>query len=492
MMKNSKKGRYIKNIIIGIALIGIVSSFIFLKKRKVSGDSYTVGYGDILDEIRLAGVVDDKHRVDLGFARGGRVAKVYVEEGQRVKKGELLATLDLSREYAQVKSAKMDYLLTKINTEISAKDADIDYEKLLSEQKARVEALRKEFLSSNLQAKLVGENNVTRTLPVPAPTISGTYKGDDEGSYFIHIYRSHAPSGYSFDLTGIEGEKHYSVETYQPGKLGEQGLYIQFPSKNLYRYNNTDWEVRIPNEDSPQYFERKHAYENALKKYDELKEKLSLSKRKFHDESISGIPYTQAIVERSRSQLGTHLSALEEGRIRAPFDGIIVQNDLEPGKIVSGFTPVMRIVSGKKKVSLDVPEVYVNRIQVGEKADINLDAYPEIHYEGVLEYIDEIEKGGDGSSLYGADVAFVEQDSNARIGMSATVTFSKLMREHVLTIPSHFVFYKKEKPFVLLKKDNKSVEERQVQLGFKGNGGLVEIISGLSEGDEILFSKREV
>ena len=490
MIKNSKKGRYIKNIIIGIAVIGIVSSFIFLKKRKVSGDSYTVEYGDVRDEIRLAGVVDDEHRVDLGFARGGRVAKVYVEEGQKVKKGTLLATLDLSRESAQAQSAKMDYLLTRINTEVSSKEADINYEKLLDEQKLRVDTLRNEFLSSGLEARLVAGNDPKVRSPLPAPVISGVYKGGEEGVYHIRVYRSKDTLGYTFELTGLEGRSYYPVEVYTPGKLGEKGLFIQFPRGDLHRYRDTEWEVRIPNIHSPQYLERKHAYEDALKKYDELKAKLSLSKEKLHDTSFAGIPYTKASVERSRSQYRTLLTSLEDGKIRAPFDGIVARNDLEPGKIVGAFTPVISFISGKKKVVLDVPEVYVNRIQVGEKADIILDAYPDTHYEGEVEKIDEIEKGGDGSALYGADVKFLNQDEKTRIGMSATTTFSKLLKEHVIRIPQHFLIEKNNKTFVLVKNDNDS-EEREVQTGARGNNGMIEIVSGLHEGDQIIYPKEE-
>ncbi len=490
-MKIKNKRNWYSYVFFGILILGAVFLVSSLMRRNENQRStYQVSYGDIRDEIHLAGVVDDEHRVDLGFARGGRVAQVYAREGQRVKKGQVLARLDMSREATQAERARFDTFLTQIDTEVSSEEANIEYEKLLAEQKARVDALWNELLSSDLQAKLVKENAVTKTRLVPAPVVTGVYKGGKEGRYLIHVYRSHTPSGYSFELTGLEEKDYYPVKVYQPGKLGKNGLFIQFSPTNVSWYDNTLWEVRIPNTDSPHYLERKRAYDEAVKKYDELKEKLSLQKRKLHDDSFVGLPYTHVLTERSFLQERSAFLALEDGKIRAPFDGIVARNDLEPGKIVGAFSPVIHFISGKKKVVLDVPEVYVNRIQVGEKADITLDAYPEIHYEGEVEKVDEIEKGGEGSALYGADVKFLNQDEKVRIGMSATTTFSKLIKEHVIRVPYHFLIEKEGRTFVVVKNE-KDEEEREVETGVRGNDGMVEIISGLREGD-LIISPNEV
>ena len=74
--------------------------------------------------------------------------------------------------------------------------------------------------------------------------------------------------------------------------------------------------------------------------------------------------------------------------------------------------------------------------------------------------------------------------------MSATTTFSKLLREHVIRIPQHFLIEKNSKTFVLVKND-KDNEEREVQTGAKGNDGMIEIVSGLREGNQIIYPKEE-
>ena len=66
-----------------------------------------VGKKPLSEPIIASGVLSSKSEMKLAFKTGGMIQKVYVNEGQFVKEGQLLAELDLSEIDAQVKQAKL-------------------------------------------------------------------------------------------------------------------------------------------------------------------------------------------------------------------------------------------------------------------------------------------------------------------------------------------------------------------------------------------------
>jgi multidrug efflux system membrane fusion protein len=63
-------------------------------------------YSEYAKAIRISGLLENKSEQSLGFKISGLVSKVYVDEGQFVKKGQLLAVLDLEEINAEVSKAK--------------------------------------------------------------------------------------------------------------------------------------------------------------------------------------------------------------------------------------------------------------------------------------------------------------------------------------------------------------------------------------------------
>ncbi len=102
-------------------LFPLIYSFVFLllmscgKKKETKQETeeiiavevQTVGKKSLTEPIIASGVLSSKSEMKLAFKTGGMIKKVYVNEGQFVKEGQLLAELDLSEIDAQVKQAKL-------------------------------------------------------------------------------------------------------------------------------------------------------------------------------------------------------------------------------------------------------------------------------------------------------------------------------------------------------------------------------------------------
>jgi len=78
--------------------------------------------------------------------------------------------------------------------------------------------------------------------------------------------------------------------------------------------------------------------------------------------------------------------AIEDLEVRAPFAGVIVSKDAQPGEMVSpisaggGFTRtgIATLVDmDSREIEVDVNESFINRVQAGQKTEATLDAYPD-------------------------------------------------------------------------------------------------------------------
>lgn len=478
----------IKKRYIALFLI-LVASIVFLLLRDKHSDGFTeyiVTEQTVSDVLLLAGTIDAKDRVDLGFATSGRVKKVHFNVGDTVKEGQILAEIEQNRLQSELTQARANYTLTKVNTSSDLVSAEESLESQLKEQNTLIEGLYREYLSGDLQAY----NTNTSARDAVSPVITGSYNGTAEGEYYLDMYNSNADSGYSFRLTGLESGT-YSAETARAGKLSESGLYIQFTDGQSY--GNTDWVVPVPNTRSSTYATRKRAYESALATRDRIisdaENNLDRINTVNNDAQVSR---NQALRNQAQAQINAVASQLGDGKIRAPFDGIIAKNDLEVGEIVSAFTTEIVLFGGvEKELNLNIPEIYINKVAVGDSVEVTLDAYKEIELTGTVSFIDFIDTEVNGVPVYKTDIVIDTLDNRIRSGMNAKAKIIAQQKENAIAIPAHYIIQNDtNEQLVLVRTNGNNTEERSIETGLRGNDGLVEVISGLNVGDTVLLEKK--
>ncbi|HEX6636189.1 MAG TPA: efflux RND transporter periplasmic adaptor subunit, partial [Steroidobacteraceae bacterium] len=94
----------------------------------------------------------------------------------------------------------------------------------------------------------------------------------------------------------------------------------------------------------------------------------------------------KAQVKVAESSLAIRRNDFNDLNVRAPFDGVIISKDAQPGEMISplsaggGFTRtgIATIVDmGSREVEVDVNEAYINRVKPGQRVEAKLDAYPD-------------------------------------------------------------------------------------------------------------------
>lgn len=171
--------------------------------------------------------------------------------------------------------------------------------------------------------------------------------------------------------------------------------------------------------------------------------------------------------------------------IISPLNGFIIQRAVEPGQTVTVNDPIL-VMADRLIVKGEVDETDIGSIRLGQVVNIELDAYPGKVINGEVEHIAFESTTVNNVNIYKVDILPETVPKFFRAGMSATVNFILREKENILLVPMNVVKKIGNKSYVfILPKDAKQPEAVQIKTGLE-NDINVEIVSGLSEGDEVI------
>ncbi len=461
-----------KMLIAGLVVLLLVI-FLVSRKSAVTAETYTVTKQDVTLGVVLSGRTKSASQVALGFADTGRIAQVSVKEGDRVRAGQTLASLDLSDLLADLRDAEADVVIA----ESGLASGSVNLEKITSEQNTLVINAKKVLLSSDLEAVPSGTS-----ISAEAPIITGDYRGE-EGVYTIRVYPSGAQSGYSFEVSGLENNLSEELTIEQAVQLGTKGLYIRFP--DTAGYGNTTWTVNIPNKRSSSYTANYNAYLSALSARDRV-----ITEAK-NDVTASGSQesVSQAKISQAQARVQNIKSRIAKRIITAPFDGVVATVGIERGETATATSTISMISDADYEVSVKVPELDIGKLRVKDTAAISLDAYPGETFPGEVISINPAETIIDGVPVYEAKVAFTKKDDRVRSGMTATVRVISAMQPGVIAIPVRFVEESNGETLVTMQ-EGETTKKIPIVLGLQSSDGLVEVTSGLAQGDVVIAPQK--
>lgn len=170
----------------------------------------------------------------------------------------------------------------------------------------------------------------------------------------------------------------------------------------------------------------------------------------------------------------------------APLDGAVIARKLEPGQAVSSEKPIL-VLSDRLIVRAQVDETDMARIALQQRAEVQLDAYPERILPAHVEHIAYESEKVNNVTIYNVEVLPEETPPFVRSGMSAAVTFIIHETNDVLVLPLEALQGSRSERTVRIPGvgPNAEPESRSVTVGMD-DGRMVEIRDGLREGDRVL------
>ncbi len=121
--------KYIKYALIGITCIGILGALVFFLKKNSTPiklyETETLEKKDIVNKVVVTGKVIPEDEINIKPQISGIIDKIYLEEGEEVKEGDLIATIKVVPNEQSLSSARGRVK----NAEVSVANAKVEFDR---------------------------------------------------------------------------------------------------------------------------------------------------------------------------------------------------------------------------------------------------------------------------------------------------------------------------------------------------------------------------
>ena len=179
-----------------------------------------------------------------------------------------------------------------------------------------------------------------------------------------------------------------------------------------------------------------------------------------------------------------------ERTVTAPLSGTILEINIENGDDLSknsdnsSESPIIIGDLSTLKVTVSINEVDIANVSVGQKATLTFDAITDLSLTGTVETIDSLGASDSGVVTYDVTIGFDTLDDRLKPEMTASAEIITEAKQDALIVPSSAVNGSNGNFSVMVLENGQPVQ-KTVRIG-TSNNTQTEILSGLSEGDEVV------
>jgi len=507
-------------VLLTVIIGGSIGGFIYLRRGAALQYDFIIAQrGNLIQEVSLTGRVKAAESVALAFEKTGKVAQVFVKVGDTVSQGMMLIRLDNTELLAQLAQA-----------EANVKIQEAKLEELEGGVRPEDIQVKETELRKAEQDLIHDYDDVTRTLHDVYTTADDAVRVKTVG-----IFIGYKTSSYSLTFTACDGQvgsdaeaqrfsSELTLETWQDeldnvtetssrtelGRALENAVdYLTVFRDFLERTNDNLVAGCVLNDSSLDTYrtnvsKARTNVSTAVSDVQTLEQKITSQKltvQKISDElnlKLAGtaseqIVAQEALVEQARAQAQSYQVQIAKTILRASLNGIITKQDAKIGEVVPANTSLVSIISEADfQIEVNVPEVDIAKVEIGDMARVTLDAYgDDIVFEAQVSFLDPAETILEGAATYGMTLQFIQKDARIKSGMTANIDVLTDMRENSINIPRRAVITRNGNKVVRILREGERVEEVRVRTGLRGSDGNIEIIEGVQEGDKVIIFINE-
>ena len=494
-------------------------------KAKLS-ETAKVTSGDLEVKIVDSGTIDAKQTVEVKSRVTGRLKAIYVEEGDYVKAGQLIATIDpketqlqLEQTQAQLRGAK--YGVSKASLEIEQRDR---------QNRAALEQAKIKIAQLELEMK--AQPKLTSAALTEATSALNSAQADKQravGSVFpnqIAQAKSNVDEAtVNYDTAKREYDRQVELESkgYTPGRsvetakqavdLAKVRLEQAHDNQNRLQSQLKEEEAKLDQAIKQARAALDRANINSIQ--DQVKRQdyasaisdLRRAEAALKDKEIltEGRSQSQASIDQLQSVVSDSLRQLGETEIRAPISGVVTKRPLQVGELATGLSQfssgstIVKIEDRQNmRVRLDVNEIDVARMYVGMVAKVDVDALPGQAFTGKVIKIAPASKdvgnaqgtqattSSDSVVKFEVEILLDGSDKKLRSGMSSKVSLVLASSKNTMLLPVEFVIRENGKAYVELPAETATAKptRKEVTIGLV-SGSQIEIKSGVHAGDTV-------
>ncbi len=527
-----KRGKKIIIIVLVVAALIIVGKLIIDGSQRLPGNLDNsnlaiaeVTRGNLNVTVSGNGKAEFSEREELIAETIGEISKVNVVDGDPVKKGDVLAQIDMSDAISakedEIKQLKNGINIQQVNVKEKARELDeirktkdnititSSYTGILSELSVRVG----DNMSTDQRFGAINDNSkVKLTLQFEKGKIENLKLGHKVNVYLIdYLDKDVKTSGEVISITNSQdgGQVIADVEVILEGKDGfEAGANASFSviaNDTLVpplRTGKIEWidTYKLTSSESGKVKEVFVEQGDDISKGDAI----FVLENKNIDLDIEKAQYVLDGAQIELDSLNEQLSRLNDdlndlhadSLIESPIDGTVSDLDIAEGDDIK-VGKVIAVVSTYSKVMIpiQIDELDITQVKVGQSAEVTLDAFERKTFVGTVDKVAIEGLNNMGIGSFEVVIRLSDSDSEEiKPGMSANVEILVSEKADTLLLPIEAVrkidgqyMVNIVKRDVIEGTDINQEDMIPVKVGLVSDS-FVEILEGLSEGDEVIIA----
>jgi len=518
----TKKFWIISGVVLIILIIFIAS---ISGSPKEEHELVKVERGDLIQTVDAVGKIQSENKLSLYFETSGVIDEIYVTEGEEVKKGDVLAKLNLDNLNSYVKQAEAN--LNQKLAGVSEEQISISLKQINS---AEITYEKAELNLENI--KNVADENVKNRYLSMIDLLNDSYIKLFNALKFTQELKENYFSDLSLEAINAKNEIEYNmVEPISKAKTSLDVakntkefadidlalldidsslkstsnvlLFLKSLSENV-RYKNiisiTDKSsldqnksiisasqislTSAQNEISLLKMQNENSIKTAELALKEAEVNLELQKANYNlliaDPREVDLAYLESILSQA-------IANRNKAIIKAPIDGIVTSLNKEEGELISSAEPLVEVLSPRYQIEVNIPETDIVKISLKDKAEIELDAINDKLFKAEVTSINPASTNIQDVVYYKVVLSLSEEDERIKPGMTADILIYTDERKDVLYLPSRSILSNENKKYVRVLNEKLEIIEKEVELGLNADDSKKEILSGVSEGEEVIL-----
>ncbi|MEW5989263.1 MAG: efflux RND transporter periplasmic adaptor subunit [Chloroflexota bacterium] len=490
-------------VIVTLVILVAAAAFLVVRRRQAQQQqsleilrSQTVERGRLSATVSATGSIEPEAFVSLTFGLAGTVQQVEVVRGQMVNEGDVLATLDAGELALAVQQAEDALRVQQLTLQqrqnsaptpatLATAQADIDAaEASLLVAQANLEAAQAAVQQAQAQraqllAGATGAEIATAEAEVAARTAEMETVQDTYDQIIKVGLGGVVEEQTRFQLHATQlavAAAQARLETLQAGprpadmQAADASIAAARAQVSAAEGNVAVAEANV---------------QRAQAAYDRLLEGPT------EDE----LAILAAQVASAETNLAIAQLRLQQSMIVAPMSGRVASVVVQAGEQVAPGAPVVTLVNeGAFHLEVNVDEIDIEKVTVGQVVEITLDAIPERPLAGTVAEVAPTaasSQGGAGVVTYLVTINLTAADVPLRAGMTANATIVVDEVDGVLIVPNWAIRLDREsgQAFVNRQTAGGAIEEVVVETGLR-NEQFSEVISGVNEGDVVVVTNE--
>jgi HlyD family secretion protein len=444
----------------GALVVGTTTTYSLVSQRNNQQDvtqlTVPVEAKNVTLRITASGKVVPVQSVNISPKNPGVLAQLYVEQGDRVQQGQIIARMDVGDIEAQIRQYRAN--LAQAQAQLAQAQAG-NRPQEIAQARARL---------AQAEAQLAESRAGNRPQEIAQAQ--------------AQVDAARARANYT-----SEQVKRYQY-LYQQGAERKQLLDQAISEDNSAKANLAEAQKRLSLLESGTRSEVITAREAAVI---EARAALVLLEEGSRVEEIA---QRRAAVKAAQAQVAAAEVRLQDTVIRAPFSGIVTQKYANIGAFVTPTTSASTSASATSssivavakglEVLAQIPEADIGRIQQGQQVEIVADAYPDEVFKGNVRLIAPEAVIEQGVTSFQVRVALDTGIEKLRSGLNVDLTFLGDRVNDALLVPTVSILTENGKTGVLVPDARNKPRFQEVTVGAQIQDQ-TQILSGITAGDRV-------